>query len=208
MLFHRNCASFKYFFSSPWATSIFHFKLVLPFPIKIYPLEIFTRATRGSSLVLNICTYMWILATLLAAPACQALQAFRGWPPALIWWPLGRPRVCSNQWADITQHWRSETEKNWDCWSSSKYKFFSWQNLFLRLRFPSQSSTTLQSMANAKISSHGSGHLIGVTPRGWVFSLSYSLFLGWCYKKSLFYTICGGLGISILIFTWEWHQVM
>lgn len=38
-------------FSSTWATSIFHFKWVLPFPVKIYPFEIFTRATPGSSLV-------------------------------------------------------------------------------------------------------------------------------------------------------------
>ena len=36
---------------TPNATSIFHFKLVLPFPVKIYPFEIFTWATPGSSLV-------------------------------------------------------------------------------------------------------------------------------------------------------------
>ena len=39
-------------FSSTWATtSIFHFKWVLPFPIKIHPIKIFTRATPGISLV-------------------------------------------------------------------------------------------------------------------------------------------------------------
>ena len=41
-------------FLSTWATSIFHFKWVLPSPVKIYPFEIFTRATPGSSLVFFI----------------------------------------------------------------------------------------------------------------------------------------------------------
>ena len=45
-------------FSSTWATSILHFKWVLPFPVKIYPFEIFTRATPGSSLVFY--KYVWI----------------------------------------------------------------------------------------------------------------------------------------------------
>ena len=41
-------------FSSTWATtSIFHFKWVLPFPIKIHPIKIFTRATPGISLVVS-----------------------------------------------------------------------------------------------------------------------------------------------------------
>ena len=51
MLFHRKLGLIQIFFSSTWATSIFHFKWVLPFPRKIYPFEIFTRATPGSSLV-------------------------------------------------------------------------------------------------------------------------------------------------------------
>ena len=38
-------------FSSTWAASIFHLKWVLPFPVKIYPFEIFTRATPVGSLV-------------------------------------------------------------------------------------------------------------------------------------------------------------
>ena len=49
-----------------WATSIFnsifHFKWVLPFPVKIYPFKIFTRATPGSSLVADKLTceqFLW-----------------------------------------------------------------------------------------------------------------------------------------------------
>ena len=34
MLFHRKLCLIQIFFSSTWATSIFHFKWVLPFPIK------------------------------------------------------------------------------------------------------------------------------------------------------------------------------
>ena len=52
--FTENWASFKYVFSSSKPTSIFLFKWVLPFPLKIYLFEIFTRATPGSSLVYNI----------------------------------------------------------------------------------------------------------------------------------------------------------
>ena len=50
--FTENCVSFKYFFFN-MSTSIFHFKWVLPFPVKIHPFKIFTRATPGSSLVVN-----------------------------------------------------------------------------------------------------------------------------------------------------------
>ena len=52
MLFHRKL-SHSNIFSSTWATSIFHFKWVLPFPVKIHLFKIFTRATPGSSLVQN-----------------------------------------------------------------------------------------------------------------------------------------------------------
>ena len=48
--FTENCVSFKYLSSTSATTSIFHFKRVLPFPIKIHPIKIFTRATPGISL--------------------------------------------------------------------------------------------------------------------------------------------------------------
>ena len=51
MVFHRKLCLIQIFFSSIWATTIFHFLWALPFPVKIYPIEIFTRATPGSSLV-------------------------------------------------------------------------------------------------------------------------------------------------------------
>ena len=54
MLFHRKLCLIQIFFSSTWATSIFHSKWVLPFPVKIYPFEIFTRAKPGISLVIYI----------------------------------------------------------------------------------------------------------------------------------------------------------
>ena len=67
MLFHRKLCLIQIFFSSTWATSIFHFKWVLPFPVKIYPFEIFTRATPGSSLV-NLYMSLWFWAKDAAEP--------------------------------------------------------------------------------------------------------------------------------------------
>ena len=53
MLFHWKFCLIQIFFSLTCATSIFYFKWLLPFPVEIYPFEIFTRATPGSSLVKN-----------------------------------------------------------------------------------------------------------------------------------------------------------
>ena len=54
MLFHRKLCLIQIFLPSTWATtSIFHFKWVLPFPIKIHSIKIFTRATPGISLVVH-----------------------------------------------------------------------------------------------------------------------------------------------------------
>ena len=57
MLFHRKLCLFQTFFSSTWATSIFHFKWVLPFPVKIHLFKIFTKATSGSS---YMCSYIFL----------------------------------------------------------------------------------------------------------------------------------------------------
>ena len=53
MLFHRKLCLIEIFFFFNMSTSIFHFKWVLPFPVKIHLFKIFTRATPGSSLVTN-----------------------------------------------------------------------------------------------------------------------------------------------------------
>ena len=55
MHFHRKLWFIQRLISSTWAISIFHFKWVLPFPVKIYPFGIFIRATPGSTLVYHRC---------------------------------------------------------------------------------------------------------------------------------------------------------
>ena len=64
MLFHRKLCLIQIFFSSTWATSIFHFKSVLPFPVKICPFEICTRARAGSSLFNTKSMKNWVLVSL------------------------------------------------------------------------------------------------------------------------------------------------
>ena len=60
MPFHRTLCLFQIFFSSTWAiTSIFHFKWVLPIPIKIHPIKIFTRATPGIISSLHIICHIF-----------------------------------------------------------------------------------------------------------------------------------------------------